>query len=173
MERWLSALTCANPYAHWLALPGSLTHALMSRCPAFRVLRLRQATARPALDEFGVLGLRPGCLAMVREVQLSCGETPLVFAHTVIPLTGLRGTWRDLASLGNRPLGATLFTDPRVARGPLTYRHLDRRHPLYHAACLRLADPPPRLWARRSLFRRARRPILVTEIFLPEILKLP
>jgi chorismate lyase len=173
MERWLTALIGANPYAHWLALPGSLTHALMARCAAFQVRRLRQAPARPTRDELGILGLHPGRLAVVREVQLSCGEVPLVFAHTVIPLAGLRGTWRSLAGLGNRPLGAALFNDPRVERGALGYRRLDRRHPLYHAASRLLSAPPPRLWARRSLFERAGRPILVTEVFLPEILGLP
>jgi chorismate--pyruvate lyase len=33
-------------------------------------------------------------------------------------------------------------------------------------------EAPRELWARRSEFRRGGRPILVTEIFLPEILKL-
>jgi chorismate lyase len=36
-----------------------------------------------------------------------------------------------------------------------------------------LDAPPQKLWARRSLFTLHDAPLLVTEIFLPDILRLP
>ncbi|MFN3594217.1 MAG: chorismate--pyruvate lyase family protein, partial [Thiobacillaceae bacterium] len=110
--------------------------------------------------------------ALIREVMLLCDEHPLVFAHSVIPRAGLAGPWRSLSRLGNRPLGEALFADPRIVRHPLQYRRLDRRHPLYHSAVRHLSVRPSWLWARRSVFCRDGYPILVTEVFLPEVLQL-
>jgi len=109
---------------------------------------------------------------MIREVLLLNSETPLVFAHSVIPLDGLVGPWAGLAGLGNRPLGAALFTNPRIQRQVLEYQHLDRRHSLYRDAARHIASPPSTLWARRSLFALQNHPILVTEVFLPATLLL-
>lgn len=174
MDRWLTALTGATPYRRWLQEPGSLTRALMQRCPAFNVARLRQELDRPGLDELAQLGLPRGRLAVVREVLLRNGAAPLVYAHSVIPRPGLAGPWVGLAGLGNRPLGATLFANPRIRRQPLEFKRLDRRHPLCRRALPYLSTAPTAtLWARRSLFSLERHPILVTEIFLPAILELP
>ena len=76
-----------------------------------------------------------------------------------------------MRDLGNKPLGALLFTHPLVERQPLHYKALHAHHPLYRRATALLPDPPDRLWARRSLFYLHQAPLLVTEVFLPEILK--
>ena len=111
----------------------------------------------------------PAKRVMVREVLLLRGTTPLVFAHTVFAGGGLRGAWRGIAGLGNRPLGAALFADPRIARFPLRQKKLPRTHPLYRAAAAQLKKAPQPLWARRSIFASGKSPILVSEVFLPAI----
>ncbi len=136
-------------------------------------MRLRQGLGQPHRDERPPLRLGPRRLALIRDVLLTCADKPLVYAHSVIPLAGLNGPWRMLSRLGNRPLGQALFADPRVRRAPLEFRRLDSRYPLYRAAAVHLAEAPPSLWARRSVFSRGGRPILVTEVFLPEVLRLP
>lgn len=175
---WLARVprsAAANPYYDWLVHVGSLTDRIRGRCAEFRVELRRQTWSRPNADERAVLGLRRGALAWVREVSLHCGERPLIFAHTVAARDSMRGAWHLLAGLGARPLGALLFADPRIARSPFRYRRLDARHPLYHGA-VAVAGPaspcPGHFWARRSLFRRNGRAILVTEVFLPPILAL-
>lgn len=173
MDRWLATLPGHTAYRRWLTDQGSLTQALRRRCPGLRVVRLRQDMGRPNFDERRPLGLRAGRVALIREVLLECDDRPLIFAHSVIPQAGLDGPWRDLSSLGNRPLGAALFSDPAVVRHPLQFRRLDVRHELFRAATRHLPDGPRHLWARRSLFSRQGRPILVTEVFLPEVLRLP
>jgi chorismate--pyruvate lyase len=65
-----------------------------------------------------------------------------------------------------------LFTHPLVQREPLHYKALRSTHPLYRRAAAVLGDPPGKLWARRSLFHLHGAPLLVTEVFLPEILRL-
>jgi chorismate--pyruvate lyase len=169
---WAAGEPTKNPWRTWLGDHGSLTRRLQAACPAFRVRRLRQDHACPHPDELAPLNLRPRRQALVREVLLLCGDTPLVFAHTVIPLAGLMGSWAGLAHLGNRPLGAALFANPRILRHPLECRRLDGRHPLYRSAAKHLPRAPRYLWARRSRFTLGKHSLLVTEVFLPETLKL-
>jgi chorismate--pyruvate lyase len=171
MTNWHQATSAMGPWRPWLTEHGSLTQLLRSNFPDFNVLRLRQSVARPYPDESAPLALRDHQRAMVREVLLRSGATPLVYAHTVIPQDCLRGPWRMLAGLGNRSLGGALFADPRVARFPLTFRSLDRRHPLYRAALPYLDHPTRALWARRSQFALAGHRLMVTEVFLPSVLQ--
>jgi len=170
---WLTTALASGPWQTWLTDHGSLTRRLQAACPAFRVQRTQQTHARPHYDEIAALGLHARQRALIREVLLCCGATPLVFAHTAIPLHALIGPWAGLAHLGNRPLGAALFANPRIARHPLECRRLDARHPLYRHAARHLNAPPARLWARRSRFTLHGYSILVTEVFLPAILNLP
>jgi chorismate--pyruvate lyase len=132
-----------------------------------------QSLAPSSIDERPLLGARSREWVMTREVFLYCADTPVVFAHSVVRRHGLRGPWRWLGGLGAQPLGAALFSDPRVARMPLMFRALGPHHPLFRRAAAILSSPPRALWARRSIFVRATVPLLVTEVFLPGILELP
>ena len=153
----------------WLSDHGSLTQRLKSRCVSFRVVPLATGHARPNADEYALLGMMPAARAYVREVMLLCDEVPVVFAHSVLPLAGLRGGWNGITRLGSRSLGEALFSDHRIQRQPLAYRHLRRDHPLFRAIGARQALAADSLWARRSVFCLDRHPLLVTEVFLPAI----
>jgi len=149
---------------------GSLTRRVIEACDGtFRVRLLRQRWGRPFYSERRLLGNRSGVLALIREVELLCDGRPWVFARSVIPATSLRGPARRLASLGERPLGAVLFADPRVRRGDTQVARLLPRHPLFVRAARDLDPPPAELWGRRTLYWFAGHPLLVNEIFLPGI----
>ena len=156
----------------WLLDRGSLTYRIQLRCDRFSVDVLSQCIAAVGWDERAIIGSRPGSQCMVREVSLNCGPLPVIFAHSVVEPRALRGPWHALMTLGARPLGAALFANPRVARYPLRFRQLDRRHKLYRRAAGLIEHPPARLWARRSLFVLHQSRLLVTEVFLPAILAL-
>ncbi len=156
----------------WLLDRGSLTRRVQQRCSVFQLEVLAQHMATADRDEQSVMGVRPGVRCVVREVSLSCGRQPVVFAHSVVELRARRGAWRMLASLGVRPLGAALFADPRIERFPLRFRWLNSRHELYVRALKLVERPPAGLWARRSLFGLHGSRLLVTEVFLPAILTL-
>lgn len=153
----------------WLSDKGSLTRRLRSRCSSFRVQPMATGLSRPNQDERGVLGIRSGTRAYVREVQLICGGFPVVFAHSVLPIASLRGGWNGVTRLGTRPLGDALFNNPRISRMPLAYRCVRPGHPLYRGVRRHLPVEATHLWARRSLFCLKGRPLLVTEVFLPGI----
>lgn len=171
--RWRRGLSSATlPYRGWLLKRGSLTQHIQRVGGQFSIQLLRQSVLQPNSDERRLLGLRDRKRALVREVLLVCGTTPVVFAHSVLPREHLRGQWRVLSALGDKSMGATLFADPRIQRTALHYRPLNRQHALYRSASDVLDPPAGRLWARRSIFRLRETQILVTEVFLPEILNL-
>jgi chorismate--pyruvate lyase len=161
-----------HPYHVWLTDRGSLTARILARCSEFSVHRVFQGRARPLRDEAFLLHERREQQALVREVLLIADGIPVVFAHSAVVLADLKGVWHSLSAMGSKPLGAALFADPRVVRTGFTYRRLNAHHPLHRRASTLLDSVPPTLWARRSHFRLQGKPILVTEVFLPAVLKL-
>jgi len=158
------------PLASWLLDTDSLTARIRQACPGcFRVRVLGQGWATPRLDEQRALGMRAGERALVREVQLLCDGRPWVFARTIIPANTLRGPQRRLAHLGERPLGAFLFADPRMRRGPVELACIRRNEQMYDTAVSGLRGRPACIWGRRSVFRVGGKPLLVSEVFLPGI----
>lgn len=157
----------------WLAHPDSLTARIRARCTRFEVRVLAQRLARPHRDEARLLHLRAGELAWLREVLLLADEVPVVYARSVLPRRSLRGAWRLFAGIGDRPLGAALFSDPRIRRAPLRIRRLDPRDRRQRtAARAGGVAPATRLWARRSVFTLRGRALMVCEVFLPGVLGL-
>lgn len=167
-----AALGAGAALQPWLRDHGSLTQRIAQRCTRFNVRNLRSSLARIALDESALLGIAPHQLAWSREVFLHADGQAVVFAHSACAACHLRGAWAALRNLGDKPLGAVLFALPQVRRQPLHYKALHPHHPLYRSATAGMPSPPDRLWARRSLFRLHGAPLLVTEVFLPEITRL-
>ncbi len=167
-----AAFGCGAELAPWLRDRGSLTQRIQQRCTNFAVHGVRSGLARIARDESALLGIALQKLAYSREVFLYADGQPVVFDHSALAREHLRGAWSAVLTLGNNPLGALLFAHPLVERKPLHYRALRNTHALYQRAAKVLNDPPDRLWARRSLFYLHDAPLLVTEVFLPEILLL-
>ncbi len=162
----------ATPYRTWLTDRGSLTQRIADRYPQVRVEVVFQGLRHANRDERFLFAGRPRSRVLVREVYLCCGMLPVVFAHTVMRPEDLQGVWRAVTVLGSRPLGAALFADPRVWRGPLRHKKIGPHHELYRRAVDALPRRGASLWARRSLFALHKSPILVTEVFLPGILTL-
>ncbi len=156
--------------ADWLLNSGSLTQRLRCACAGqFRVRVLRQGWTRPNRDESLALGLRLDAWAWTREVQLLCDERPWVFARSLIPARTLRGRGRRLTQLGTRPLGQVLFTDPGVRRGPVEIARIAVGQRLRQQAFAGIVESPDVIWGRRSVFWIEEHPLLVCEIFLPDL----
>ncbi|MCC5812831.1 MAG: chorismate lyase [Ectothiorhodospiraceae bacterium] len=154
----------------WLRRTNSLTARLRHRCgAAFAVRVLDEGWRRPSLDEARRLRLPYHRLAWVREVALTCDGRPLVFARSVIPSRSLVGPNRALRTLGSRPLGELLFAGAGTRRDPLEVVALQSHHWLFHRVGELVGSDPPTLWARRRVHWLNRRPLLVAEVFLPEL----
>ena len=169
---WARAPLNAGPYRSWLIDRGSLTQRIADRCERFRLEVVFQGLCAPTRDEAFLFADCGRSRVLVREVYLCCGDTPVVFAHSVTRPRDVRGPWKALTGLGSRSLGSRLFTDPRVRRCPLHQKKINAGHELYGRALQRAPHAAQSLWARRSLFLLHKSPILVTEVFLPGILEL-
>jgi chorismate--pyruvate lyase len=158
----------------WLTTPGSLTARLVAASRSFRVQKLRQAPALCLPDEAGPIGLPRVQRVWEREVLLRCDGRPVVYGHTVVPMSADASDWPLFSALGERSLGSTLFHDPLVRRGALEYARLRPGHPLVARvqAALGGARPGSVYYARRCVYRRRQGLLLVTEVFLPAVLDL-
>ncbi|MDX1823870.1 MAG: chorismate lyase [Thiohalomonadales bacterium] len=156
--------------ANWVYDPGSLTRRVLGICKQrFRVEVIAQYHGRPLLNEATRLRVHPDQVALIREVYLYCGDTPWVYARTIIPHTTLTGRQRYLAHLGNRPLGAALFADPTMRRDEVEVACMRPVHRLFDTATAGLVNPPEIIWGRRSVFYVGKKPLLVNEVFLPPL----
>lgn len=162
-----------QPWRSWLLETGSLTQRLRMLSPMFTVQVLQQTWRGAFYDEQQFLNF-PKPPTRIRQVYLCCAQQPVVFARTVMPQRSLRGQQgHNLQHLGAQPLGEILFSQPRRPRMQLQVTTLFAAHPLYRLATHHLTaeNLPTHLWARRSLFHLAGKPLLVTEVFLPSLLK--
>ena len=154
----------------WLLDRASLTARLIHHCSGnFQVQLLNQERTRPLRSEAMALGMRLSSRAIVRQVRLLCGATPLVYARTIIPPQTLARKSHRFTRLGARSLGAMLFADPSMERSEVEVTQLTAADDLYQIVTRDLSYKPQSIWGRRSLFRLNGKPLLVCEFFLPDI----
>jgi chorismate--pyruvate lyase len=159
----------------WLTTQGSLTARLIAHSRQFRVQKLRQASNVCLADEAGAIGLARPRRVWEREVLLRCDGRPVVYGHTIVPMSATASDWPLFSALGERSLGTTLFYDPKVRRGELEFARLRPGHPLLarvHAALGHDGPVHETYFARRCVYRRRQGLLLVTEVFLPAVLEL-
>ncbi|MDX2505386.1 MAG: chorismate lyase [Gammaproteobacteria bacterium] len=171
---YASLLHLQERIREWLLSSASLTLRIKNHCRVnhignFSVRVLGQGMGIPSNDEVQRLKLKSRRYALIREVLLYCGETPVIFARTVIPVKTLTGAQRQLGHLGNRPLGEFLFSQPYLQRDAMEVAVLNHGHHLFDSAILNIHSHPEQVWARRSIFRLQHKPLLVAEVFLPDV----
>lgn len=153
----------ANDVHSWLLEAGSLTQRLRSRYGnAFGVVLLQQRLGLPFAEERMALSLRPGAKAVIREVALMAGQSPVILARSIIPHETVQYADPRLSRLGDQPLGEILFTHPELGRSTLEWSRVSLRAPWAAQSVM----------GRRSLYTLSQSfPLLVAEFFLPELLK--
>lgn len=178
--RWLAhpdGVHAGAAMRDWLTTPGSLTARLIAHSRQFRVQKLRQESNLCLADEAAAIGLDRPRRVWEREVLLRCDGEPVVYGHTVVPMSATAQDWPLFSALGERSLGTTLFYDPRVQRGRLEFARIRPGHPLLARVQAALARegkvlPDAIHYARRCVYRRRQGLLLVTEVFLPAVLNL-
>lgn len=166
--RFGNALPTAN--REWLLDSGSLTQRLIkSSHHQFSVQVLSQQWGSAQLSEYDLLAVAPRQRCLIREVLLLCHQQPWVYARSVIPVSSLTAKLRHLRHFDNRPLGQLLFNTPGMRRSPFQIAQLAINDlPLYANLQQSHDNKTPNLWGRRSRFVIYNKPLLVSEIFLPD-----
>jgi chorismate--pyruvate lyase len=148
-------LATDNKFLHWLTQPEKLSVALRACCNNLSVKVLKQEIGIAAPDEQDFLEINE-TNSLVREVYL-CGDAiPLVLARVIVPAATYAKYKNIFDTLGNNLIGEHfLYQHKNLLRGEL------------HFAAI--GD----LFARRRIFYINNDPILITEIFLPNIPEYP
>lgn len=171
-QKMLMGFPIPENISPWLFDQGSLTRRILLNCKKqFRVDVLSQKWQRPMLNEAMRLGVHAEHHAFIREVLLYCGDEPWVYARSVLPHKTLTGKRRRLGKLGSRPLGEILFSDPDIKRDALEVANIKPEQRMFQQATQCLDKPPESIWGRRSVFHWHKKPLLVNEVFLPDVLK--
>jgi chorismate lyase len=151
----------------WLTDTGLLTERIAAAAGAPAGVRLVEQRLGFLSREQQALLEAPVASCLVREVVLSGGGRPWVFAQSLVPDHTLE-LYPWLAELGDSSLGATLAGIEGLERGRFELAPLPAAHPLAARALAGLAATPAAVWARRSWFALRGRRLLVQEVFLPE-----
>jgi chorismate--pyruvate lyase len=167
--RWvrdISALDARPEALSLLAEPGLLTERMRGACGGefkLRIVTERHGLLSPAdADALGVTDLS----AFIREIELTCDSTVVVFAQTLVPAATLAAEpW--LSALGRDALGPRLARMGGALREPLEFARLTANDELCRRALRTAGSAPSRLWARRARYRLASHCLIVQEVFLP------
>ncbi|TDO97509.1 chorismate--pyruvate lyase family protein [Marinomonas balearica] len=148
-----------NAILPWVSTSDSLT-ARLRHAGAFKVEVVSDYIGSPTLRERTRLGLRSREQARIRTVLLYCNQDVVIYGRSIIPLRSIRGHWRCLSKLGDKPLGGYLFKSKKLTRSPIEITQLP-------SGLMQNSDES--LWARRSVFYGYGPGILVNEAFYPTI----
>ncbi|KQN60675.1 MULTISPECIES: chorismate lyase [Rahnella] len=141
--------------ADWLMEMGSMTRRFEKQGVTVTVKPQNECfVTRAELGESEAQQLPESARYWVREIVLFGDAEPWLLGRTVIPEETLTGPDLALVDLGTVPLGRYLFSGNNLTRD---YIHLGQ-----------LQSERGDLWARRSRLRLSDKPLLLTEIFLPD-----
>ncbi|MEI6837580.1 MAG: chorismate lyase [Alcaligenaceae bacterium] len=149
----------------WLTRGGALTEALR-QVGRLHLRVLSEKVCRFGTEEALRLGLVPGQPAWQREVCMSLNGQDCVVAHSVTTLQASLGCWQAMKRLRNRPLADILYQDRSIIRSGFEFGRIKQGMPLAKRIQA-LQSVKEITYARRSVFWRARQPLLVVEAFLP------
>ncbi len=157
----------------WIMHSGSFMERLRQHGAHLpRVQLLRQSWQFPALGEKRILGITTRAYALIREVLIYSKGKKWMYARSVFPQKTLTGKQQCLARLKERSLGSVLFKDPTIERSPFDVVCLSKNMSFHHYVLEQAELDTDQLWARRSQFILRGKPLLLTEVFLPDMREL-
>lgn len=168
---WQPTLGVNNPslLRAWLSHTGSFIQRLAEhgvKNPTIDVLR--EDWLQPEIWECELLGLVSNDLAFIREVRIGNENQIWLYGRTVVPKAMLMNK-KELSNLENRSLGSVLFQDPDIKRDEFEYVFAEPSK--LWQAFLPMKEQHSS-WVRRSLFHLHDSSLLLTEIFMPDLMNL-
>ena len=152
-----------------LFFDGSLSRYLQSLCKGQLKISIQsESWSLPFEDERITLGLSSDEKAFVRLSCLQSDNKKLVNARTVIPEQTYTLIKDQLKALGERPLGELLFSNSSGYRSDMKYAKIPFQCEWFkHSQLEQNVDEV--YWGRQSIFIINDMPLLITEVFLPDI----
>ncbi len=150
----------ASLVKRWLYDKNSLTQKLNYYFPNKMSIRcLAKGGTKLSLRESKILRkIKIPSRSTIREVQISIENNPVIFARTVIPLASLVQKNKAMKRLNHQSLGSVIFTDTKWER---------RWESFGYFPVVGHSLPQSKLYGRCSIFIFRKKPIIITEFFLP------
>lgn len=150
----------------WLTEPYVLSAHLKAVAKDYQFELLNQGQMPIADDDAKAVGGEK--IAWVRTIAHRDGQHNRVFGRVVVPSNTYQAYEVEFGSLKTNPIGETLlFYNREVRRGPFEVVKIERGHPQY-GFCFE-GNAHSHLWARRSIFYWRNLPLIVIEIFMPDL----
>lgn len=151
----------------WLQQEGSTTKRLNQIYgPQAQNIKITQSQWGILMDDEIIL-FEPSKRYWIREVVLYINHKPWMWARSCFPEQTLASFDTNLGSFKDS-LGYLLFSDPSLQRSAFSYTSITKAHPFYQAAIQYTETKHPCLWGRRSMLHFRQKPLLLTEVFLPD-----
>jgi len=154
----------------WAYESGSLTQRLRNVYGgSVAVSVLLQKWHSPFLSEQKLLKQPDSRYSLIREVLLHTEGRPLILARTIIPAETIKIAHSNLSQLGTRPLGEVIFSYPKLERVEMDVTLI--KPCLWASITLDKVAIDQPIWGRRTVYGIRHRYMLVSEFFLPEVLR--
>ena len=164
-------LFCSSKVGAWLSDRQSLTAKLERRFSQlqFQLLRAQYDTLSEEESQYLSLESEQDCWR--RAVLFSQSGCAAVFALLVVPRVALDVIGEEVVSYGSESIGHLLFSGQDTAvRSAFCFAQLPTQHP-YVAEAERYVVPSlPQVYARRSICHYKSAPIMVVDVFLPDLI---
>ncbi|MFW5443750.1 MAG: chorismate--pyruvate lyase family protein [Methylococcaceae bacterium] len=155
----------------WVYEKGSLTRRLRNHYGSSVTVEILFHRWKPAfLSECELLKLPHQQFNLIREVLLHADGKPLILARTILPEQTIKIAKRNLSHLGNRPLGEVIFSYPKLERLDLNTCRISPN--LWTQTLQKKVSIKREIWGRRTVYAIQKRPMLVSEFFMPGALEL-
>ena len=154
---WLTSPKVEGVELSWLTEQGSLTERLKNEFNDAKVDVIYEGLALDEETDY------------IREVIIKSHDKPMIFAHTRLKMNDLEDSWMCLKTLGQQSLANILFKDPEISRHSLLYQVCEPEDVLYKHLKLLGYIQEEILWMRQSEWKRHRKILLLTEVFLPNL----
>ncbi len=170
-KKWYKNLDSSVPpnLSAWLLHEGSFMERLKNHgIFGAKITIINESWQLPFDDEKEILPIESE--ALVREVWITSENKCWMLARSVIPSGFLKGKFKALQDLNTRPIGTILFQDKNIVRSEFEFRLIDHTFDLYHQLKNNMQNT--KMYARRSLFSIEKDALLLTEVFMPDMMTL-
>lgn len=171
LNRSGSRHTLPHNVQSWIYETHSLTQRLRTEYGAGVAVKvLFNQWQSPFLSEGQHLRLPCYRYSLIREVLLHIQDKPLILARTVLPQATIAIAKHQLSNLGTRPLGEVIFSYPNLIRHKSDICCIPEK--LWSISLKQQVKIDTACWGRRTIYVIKEQPMLVSEFFMPDVLKI-
>ena len=161
---WNKNIQTENRLKYWLLDVKSLSYRI-SNIAKLEIIPVKARKNRVFSNEKKVFGYKKSEDLYLREVLIYANKIPIMYARTIFPVIHLRGFWRNIKKLKNKPLADIVFNKKKILRSNFKFRKPSYNDE-FSKRIRRFSLKKTKIIAiRESTFRNKNEKVLLTEVF--------